>query len=425
MFREFMIKDIVRMIDGKTKIGDLELVRGISINSKTTKPGDLFFALKGEHTDGHLYTSEALKNGAVGVVVKEGTNNKSEIVVSDTLFALGKLAQGYRNLFQPRTIGITGTNGKTTVKNLISGILSKKYRVLSTTKNYNSLIGLPLTVFELSGQEDYLVLEMGTSNPGEIKRLCEIANPIIGVITNIGPGHLMGLGSIEGIKQEKLSLIDWLPEEGFGLIGDGVGDVKKHNVLRFSLDMLENIQLSEYGSRFRYKGNEFFTLLLGLGNIYNCLAAICLTSEIGVEYELQRDAIAEVKPEPGRLEPIHHDNLLIINDTYNANPVSMKVSIDFISNLDRRKICILGDMRELGGQSKILHNEVGKYAKENCDSLLSYGDEARFFEGKHFTDKNKLFKHLRMNLSGDEVILVKASRALHFETIIDDLLRLL
>lgn len=418
-----MIEDIVRMIGGEIKVRGMELVRGISINSKSTMPGDLFFALKGEHTDGHFYINEAFDNGAVGVVVQKYTHTGLEILVSDTLFALGQLAKEYRNLFHPKTIGITGTNGKTTVKNVIGAILNKRYRTLCTKKNYNSLIGVPLTLFELSEEEDYLVVEMGTSSHGEIKRLCEIAQPSIGVITNIGPGHLEGLKSIDEIRKEKLSLVSSLPDDGFALLGDGVGDVERKNILRFSLDMLEDIELEECGSRFTYRGTEFSTPLLGLGNVYNCLAAICLTSEIGIEPDDQREAVAEVRAEPGRLEPIHHNDLLIINDTYNANPVSMKTSIDFVAALKRKKVFVLGDMKELGKQSKKLHQEVGKYAKKHCDVFLSCGDNARHYRGKHFKNKAALARHLIKNLDGDEVILVKASRAMRFEEIVERIMR--
>lgn len=425
MFRELMIKDITRMINGKTDMNCLDLIRGISINSKNTKPGDLFFALKGEHTNGHFYTKEALINGALAVVVEECTNGASEIMVPDTLFALGQLALEYLNLFTPKIIAITGTNGKTTVKNLVAAVLGKKYQVLCSEKNFNSLIGLPLTIFNLSPDKDYLIVEMGTSNPGEIKRLCEIAKPDIGVITNIGPGHLKGLGSIAGVKKEKMSLIESLPEDGFALVGEGVGDINKKNVVRFSRDMVEHINLTEYGSHFSYEGHRFFTPLLGIGNIYNCLAAICLTSYLDIEYDFQHAALEEIKPESGRLEPIHHNGLFIINDSYNANPVSMKTAIDFATFLKRKKIFVLGDMLEMGRQSKNLHCGIGRYAKKRCDVLLSYGDKARFYQGEHFNDKNILTRYLAGNLDGNEVILVKASRALHFEDIINDLLRFL
>lgn len=423
MFREFMIKDIAKMLGSTTRVSYRELARGISINSRETKQGDVFFALKGEHTDGHFYTEEALLNGALAVVVEKNTNVEHEILVADTLFALGQLAKEYRNLFNPRTIAITGTNGKTTVKNLLGAILQKKNSILSTKKNYNSLIGLPLTLFDLSSGEDYLVVEMGTSSPGEIKRLCEIAQPDIGVITNIGPGHLKGLGSLEGVRQEKLSLVESLPEAGFAVIGEGISDVSGKNVLRFSLDMCKDIELSEYGSSFTFNGNKFFTRLLGIENVYNCAAALCLTRELDFDYNAQRTGLAEIRPEPGRLEPIHSNGLFIINDSYNANPVSMRAAVNYTAKLKRRKVFVFGDMLELGQESDSLHREIGAYARERCDVLLTFGKRAELYQGKHFKNRDELLRFLIANLEGNEVVLIKASRALHFEEIVSDLLR--
>jgi UDP-N-acetylmuramoyl-tripeptide--D-alanyl-D-alanine ligase len=307
------------------------------------------------------------------------------------------------------------------VKDIIVKILGKKYKLHYTKKNFNSLIGLPLTIFELNGDEEFLVLEMGTSNPGEIARLCDIAKPTIGMITNIGPGHLEGLKSIAAIRHEKLSLLDCLPDNGFAVLGDDIDLQTKKEILKFSLRSASQINLSESGSSFTCKEKKFSTQLLGINNIYNCLGGIRLTERIGVEYELQRAAIAEVEPEPGRLAPIKINDLLIINDTYNANPVSMKAAIDFVSSLNRRKIFVLGDMLELGKDSKRLHQWVGKYVVKKCDLLLTYGRQAEYYGGRHYTHKASLIRALKAHLTGDEVILVKASRALRFEEIVNQL----
>jgi len=423
MYYEIMLNRAIRIMKGFSKEIKNELIRGVNIDSRTLKPGELFFALKGENTDGHKYAGDALRKGAVGVVVQNKTGVANEILVTDTLFALGELAHHYRNNFNLPIIAITGTNGKTTVKNLIANILSTKFRVLWTKKSYNSLIGLPLMLFEISGEEDYLVLEMGTSNPGEIKRLCAIAHPLIGVITNIGPGHLKGLGSIEGIRKEKLTLIESLPARGMGFVGPGVDGIQKSNVLRFSFDEIRDIQITESGSSFTYKETEFFTPLLGLNNVYNCFIALKVTEKLGIDIEGQKNAIRKIEPEKGRMEPIKIDGLLIINDTYNANPASMKSAIDFVSHLKRRKILILGDMLELGDESNKYHNEIGNYAREKSDVLLTLGPQAEAYGGIHFDDRDKLVTYLFRILKGEEVILVKASRAMKFEEIVKKILR--
>ncbi len=423
-----MIRDIARMVGSTTHVGGLDLVRGVSIHSKQTHPGDVFFALKGEHTDGHAYAAEALTNGACALVVEKTVRPERDIVVDDTLYALGELGRRYRRLFSPRTIAITGTNGKTTVKNIIGKTLSRRYRTLFSKKNYNSLIGLPLTIFELSGEEVFLVVEIGTSSHGEIERLCEIAQPHFGLITNIGPGHLAGLGSIEGVRKEKISLVTAIPADGFALVGEGVGEVGARGVHRFSGAMIDDIDITQNGSYFSYDGTRYYTPLLGRGNVYNCLAALCFMREMGrsIGEDFADDiaaTIGTIASEQGRMEPIHRGRVIVIDDTYNANPLSMKAALDFMSSLDRRKVCVLGDMLELGEQSSVLHEEIGRYARGRCDLLYTSGRFARLYGGRHFAEKSRLVKHLMQYLTGDEVILVKASRGLRFETIVQDILK--
>jgi UDP-N-acetylmuramoyl-tripeptide--D-alanyl-D-alanine ligase len=277
----------------------------------------------------------------------------------------------------------------------------------------------------VSGDEDYLVLEMGTNAPGEIKRLCDIATPDIGMITNVGPGHLAGLDSIDGIRQEKLSLIKALPENGIGLVGEGVDVPVRGNIARLSTESLDAVEITEHGSHFTVEGKPYNTRLLGAGNVYNCLAAICLTSRLGIAYETQRAAIVDIGPEPGRMEPIWVDDLLIIDDTYNANPVSMKAAMDFAARSTRRKIFVLGDMLELGAGSETLHRDVGAYAQQYADELLTYGKGAGLYGGRHFTEQVELLRYLTQCLRGDEIVLLKASRALRFENVVSRLVRLL
>lgn len=420
-----MLTEITRAMGGKACSVRTELARGVTIDSREVRPGHLFYALKGQHTDGHNFVRQALDRGAVACVVESTQAGTDEILVHDTLYALGEFARHYRKNYIARAIGITGTNGKTTVKNMVAAILRSESNVLYTKRNYNSLIGLPLTIFNLRGNEDYVVLEMGTSAPGEIKRLCDIAKPDVGVITNIGPGHLEGLESLEGVKKEKYSLIEALPSDGLAVVGEGVGEIRGKVVSRFSMDMLENVNLTEHGSYFSYGGREYYTGLLGEGNVYNCLAAVCVTTMMGFDYAAQKPALASTEPEPGRLEPIRLGRLLILNDTYNANPTSMKTAIDFVGTLGRRKIAVLGDMLELGKETDRLHEEIGAYARNSVDLLMTYGRQSEYYGGRHYTEGNELLRNLCESISGDEVILFKASRALRFERFVHGLLRLL
>ncbi len=425
MVREYTLREVARMMGGRPARAALDLVRGVSIDSRTTRPGEVFFALRGEHADGHDHVPDALRRGALAAVVARSQYPEREILVRDPLFTLGEFARRYRLRHKARTIAITGTNGKTTVKNLIAGILSMTARVLATPRNYNSLIGLPLAILGLRGDEAYLVAEMGTNAPGEIKRLCDIARPEIGVITNFGPGHLEGLRSLDGVRKEKLSLFESLPANGLALSPEGVAGLAPMKIEHFSPNMLDNVVLTERGSSFRFGGSDYCTNLLGAGNVQNCLAAIRLTSMLGVGHDVQRAALAASRAEPGRMESIYLDRLLIINDTYNANPVSMKAAIKFAGQLKRRKVFVLGDMLELGSRSRSLHEEVGAYAKQNADVVLTLGIQAQHYGGRHFTDENGLLACLKETLMGDEVVLFKASRALRFERHIARLTRLL
>jgi len=431
MFKEMTVRDLARVVQTRNGRSDRELVRGVSIDSRTVCPGEVFFALKGDNTDGHLYVRRARARGAVAAVVSQAQGEKYEILVKDPLYALGELGSFYRAQFHPVVIGITGTNGKTTVKNILARLLQIKYRVRSTWKNYNSLIGLPLTLLRLTGKEDFLVLEMGTNHPGEIARLREISRPQIGVITNVGPGHLTGFGSVDGVRREKMTLLEDLPAHGFGVAGDGVyqdcpapGDQPvSGNIIRFSLNDATDIVLTETGSRFRYRTDEYFTPLLGLGNVYNCLAALTVAVRLGLEPAKLGLVLANLLPETGRMEPIRRGNLLIINDTYNANPLSMKTALDFIAGRKRRRVLILGDMKEMGTGSAAQHQAIGAYARARGDLILTIGDEAASYGGRHFTEPARLVDVLMEELFGDEVILVKASRSLRFEKIVMEILR--
>jgi len=423
MYKEMTVAQLARAVKARNRISGLELVRGVSIDSRALRPGDVFFALPGGQTDGHRYTADAFRRGAAAVVVQRSTGCHGEMLVENTLFALGELGRHYRNLFAPIVIGITGTSGKTTVKNILTRLLAVRYQVRSAEKNYNSLIGVPLSLFAWTGGEDVGILEMGTSRPGEIARLCAIARPKIGVITMIGAGHLQGLGSIAGVRAEKLALLKAVPADGFSVTGDGVGPVDSPNRIAFSMNDAQEITMDEYGSRFRFRDRFFTTRLLGPGNIYNCLAALTVALEMGITDQAAAEVLAEIEPEPGRLETIRRRDLLIINDAYNANPLSMQSALEFTARLKRRTIFVLGDMRELGPESPAYHRSIGETVHRAGGVLLTMGDEALSYGGRHFTDRHQLVENLLDELQGGEVILVKASHALGFDRIVDDLLR--
>jgi UDP-N-acetylmuramoyl-tripeptide--D-alanyl-D-alanine ligase len=221
------------------------------------------------------------------------------------------------------------------------------------------------------------------------------------------------------VLKEKLSLIDALPADGPAFIGEGVGDIRGKNMVRVDRSLVFNVEITEHGSSFTYQGHRFATPLLGTANVYNCLIALCVTDHIGIAVETQHEALMTMEPEPGRLEPFQRENVLFINDTYNANPLSMRAAIELATRIQRPRIFILGDMLELGVQAKHLHEEIGTLARETSDLLVTHGQFARYYGGQHFTDKRELVRFIIASLSGNELILVKASRGMHFEDIID------
>ncbi len=418
-----MIRDIARIMNGRIRGNDRELARGVSYNSSCTKPGDIFFALRGTRTDGHAYVAAAAGAGAVASVVTRACGTATEIEVKDTLYGLGEFAKFYRRRFDPRTIAIAGTNGKTTVKNLIGNMLRKKYSVCCTKGNLNSLIGAPLTVLGLEPHHEYFVVEIGTNHPGEIGRLSDIVKPDLGVITNISCGHLEGFGSLEAIRNEDLALVNSLPGNGRAFLGEGVGEVAFPNTTYITMNEIKDLRIDETGTSFNFAGEKYATRLLGFSNAVNCLVALQVARHLAVDYHCRQAALDHTQPEPGRLEPLYHKELLIINDCYNANPVSMRAAFDLISHFNRHRVAVIGDMRELGESQIDYHREIGEYARSHCDTLLTTGALAAHYRGRHFKDRRALVNFLVGHLAGDEVVLIKASRALEFEKIIDEILR--
>lgn len=423
MFKLVTVTQLGRITRADNHAGNRELIRGVSIDSRTLRPGDAFFALPGTQTDGHEYVRAALNRGAVCAVVQRPLTGEKLMLVKNSLAALGELSRYYRQRLKTTIIGITGTSGKTTVKNVLSQLLAVRYRVRASIGNYNSLIGVPLSLLTFRGDEEFGVLEMGTSQPGEIARLCAIARPQLGLITVVGPGHLQGLGSIEGVRTEKRILFEALPGNGLSVAGDGVGPVERTRHVKFSLGDASDIITDENGSRFCFRGRVFTTRLLGLANVYNCLAALTLALELGVPAEAAAQVLSKIEPEPGRFEPIRRRGVLIINDSYNANPLSMTAALDFVSRLSRHRVFILGDMKELGPETEEHHRKIGDLVRQIGGRLLTMGAESRWYGGRHFSKRQDLLNHLLVDLKGDEVILIKASHALCFDRILYDLLR--
>jgi len=428
-------------------------VSGVSIDSRTLRPGELFFALRGEHVDGHRFVQQALEKGAVGAVVRADWITPSRgreaqgllMGVEDPLAAMGTLASWYRSRFSLPMVGITGTNGKTTTKVMAAAAVSRRLPVLSSQKSFNNAIGVPLTLFELSSRHRAGILELGMNAPGEIAHLCRIAQPTLGVITNIGPGHLERFGSIEGVAAAKGELLAYLGKKAVAILNAddplvmGVARGFSGMVVGFGIEnpcafRAEEVRLDERGRpRFRVHGHRIQLKVMGLHNLYNALAALAIGSVLDVSVEEAKVALERFETVTMRGETILWKGIHIINDCYNANPSSMRRSLDLLDNIKGgNKIAVLGDMLELGSMSGWAHREIGRYAaKRGVRYLLCVGPLSSGFcagavaaglkgeRAMHFEDKETLAKKLEELLRPEDVVLVKGSRRMKMEEVLD------
>jgi len=451
----FTVKDILTAVKGKLLSGNPdEILTGLSTDTRKIKKGELFLAIKGEKFDGHSFILDAVAKGAGAVLVQEGgiTNanfklpDVSFISVSDSIKAYGDIGNFHRSRFSIPVIGITGSNGKTTVKEMVSAILSKKFNTLKSFGTDNNNIGVPLTLMRLTGEHGITVLEMGTNHLGEIRRLSEIAGPTIAIITNIGPTHLEYLEDLDTVFKAKIEILEHM-DQGARLILNADDEYLRkikasQKVTWFGFDKeadfrADKINLEPDGISFRLNGKWDISLgVLGRHNVYNALAAIACAWDFGISIDDIKDALKEFKVPNMRMEVKRFGDIKIINDTYNANPQSMKQAIEALRDMvtDGRKILIAGDMLELGTFSGRFHHLVGKQAAESgFDLIVAVGKLAEYIsagaqEAGMSERKIKLCavtKEAREKVAtlikkGD-TILVKGSRAMRMEDIVGDL----
>lgn len=450
------IKEIIRAVKGELVCGSQRgEISGVSIDSRTIKKGEIFFALKGERFDGHDFLQEAIDKGAKAAVVskkKKITTKVAIISVAHTLTALQELAQSYRRRFNPVVVGVTGSNGKTTTKDMLKALLSSKYRVTATVGNYNNIVGLPLTLFEISPGTEFLVLEMGTNHAGEIKRLAEISLPQIGVITNIGDTHLQFFRCISNVLSAKMELVQLLPKRGKIALNIDDGHLRsqfkkiKQRIITFGIDpradvRANDIAASSPGEKERLsftvcvgrERKEFDLYCLGRYNIYNALAAISVAKEFDLSLSLMAEVLGKFRFPKLRMEKLKYGEVTLVNDAYNANPTSVRAVLsEFVSSFPfLRKIVVLGDMLELGRMSRKFHGEIGEIvAASPIYSLITIGEDARFIAqaaGKWGMEKNNIFsfkdkklasKKLKKLLKPKDVVLIKGSRKMGLEEVI-------
>ncbi|KAB2330579.1 UDP-N-acetylmuramoyl-tripeptide--D-alanyl-D-alanine ligase [Bacillus mesophilum] len=453
-----MIKRTLQEVAGMIGVGDFEsqhsnvLITGVTIDTRKITAGNLFVPFKGERADGHAFVEEAINQGAAAALWQSNVPNPPMhlpiILVEDTLIALQELARSYRKQLNVKTIGITGSNGKTTTKDMTASLLSLKYKVQKTEGNYNNHIGLPLTILGLEEDTELAVLEMGMSGKGEIDFLSRLAQPEVVMITNIGEAHLQDLGSKEGIAQAKLEIINGLKSDGCIIyIGDepllqqyfeqyNGGAVLKTFGSNTSNDLYPtHISQSDDGSCFKVNisDREFKLPVLGTHNVLNALAAMTAASFYDISFEDMNEGLSKIKLTNMRMELLQgKKGERIINDAYNASPTSTNAAIELIANLPgyQNKILVLGDMLELGEEEKEYHIKVGESIDPNkISAVFTYGELGQFIaEGARrvfpedrvysFKEKQPLIVQLQKLVNQETIVLVKASRGMKLEEVV-------
>lgn len=446
----FSIDEILKATGGALLSGNTDApVSGISIDSRTINKGELFVAIKGGAFDGHDFIQEALKKGACGIISSKReeppvVEGQALIKVRDTLKALGDIAAFHRRRFNIPVIGITGSNGKTTVKEMAAYILGRRYNVLKNKGTRNNLIGLPLTLLGLKqGYHSIAVLEMGANQSGEIKRLAKILMPTVGIITNIGQSHLEFLKDREGVFKAKSEMISELKKDDLVIInGDDtmLSRIRPRSKrIKFGLKKSNDFRAKDIkpGAGITFLLNEHHPLninLFGMHNIYNALAAIAVASHFGINIPTIAEALTKFKAPSMRMERLEVNNIDIINDAYNSNPLSLKCAVEALSLLKTkgRKILVTGDMLELGAKARSLHTAAGRMiAKSSISHLITIGALSKHTAlgaGQSGMNKNNVYNCLdkkeaagilkRIARPGDTA-LIKGSRDMRMEKIIE------
>lgn len=422
---------------------------GVTTDSRAVQPGELFVALVGDKFDGHDYCAKAVELGARGVVISHDIealpDNVAVFKVENTLTAYQEIARAYRRKFAGlKVFAITGSNGKTSTKDLLAACLSAKYKVVKTQGNFNNEIGLPKTLLSIEPDTDIAVVEMGMRGLGQIAELCDIAEPDSGLITNVGETHMELLGSMENIGKAKAEIVEKLPAEGFAILnGDNeyvlkAAEKTNAKVVYFGLsDKCDycgsDITTTALGTNFTCtekatgKAVQVRLQLIGEHNVYNALSAIAGAACYGISLEDSAKALATARLTGSRQEIIYIGDITFINDAYNASPASMEAALKTLAEAKKaaknaRSIAVLADMLELGAISEDAHRRVGSWAVEyGTDLVLTYGDEAAYISdqveklgGKamHFANRQEAADKLRQLADAGDIILLKGSNSM-------------
>ena len=437
-------------ITGATMIGPDATISSVSTDSRNINAGDLFIALKGPNFDGANFAAEVVSKGATALLLHHPVElDVTQIIVADTRLALGQLAAAVKQRVAPKTVAVTGSAGKTTVKEMMAAILSRRGSVLATQGNFNNDIGVPLTMLRLTEQHRYAVLELGANHQGEIAYTTSLALPQVAIITNVAPSHLEGFGDVYGVARAKGEIFNGLPELGVAIIpADSeyrdywLRRLEGKNIVQFSAQSeadyyASGIVLDETGcAGFELNcnsGRRFVQLTIpGKHNVSNALAAAAACIALGATLDDVQLGLAQMQPVKGRTNVKRlNPNVRLIDDTYNANVESVKAAIDLLASYCGYRILLLGDMAELGENARLYHEEIGLYAKQAGINLLftlgvlsQSASDLFNGQGAHFSTRQALMQRLMPIVSAqqDVTLLVKGSRSAKMELVVQDLL---
>ena len=421
-------------------------ITGWSVDSRTIAPGDLFFALRGPNHDGNAYLAEVLRKGAVAAIANDAAEGPV-LVVPDTLLALQTISSWARRQWGGDVVGITGSAGKTSTKDVVAAMLGSQMPVGKTIGNLNNHVGVPLSILRLPRDARVAVLEMGMNHAGEIRDLCAIARPRIGVVTNVGHAHVEYFDSIQGVAAAKRELIESLPPDGVAVLNaddplvSRFSEVYSGRAVTFGFSegagvRAEQLEESADGVRFVVDGVPFQSQLVGRHNVLNILAGLAVASVYGIRLRQLTGVVQELSAGKMRGERILRDGMLILNDCYNSNPDAARAMIDVLRDTPaKRRVAVLGEMLELGRWAESLHRDLGCYAaRHGVDVLVAIGGAARYLveEAKKaghaadtaffFDDAPSAGDHLRKLVRPGDAILFKGSRGTHVEKALERLL---
>ncbi|MGO1923388.1 MAG: UDP-N-acetylmuramoyl-tripeptide--D-alanyl-D-alanine ligase [Jeotgalicoccus sp.] len=423
------------------------VIKGVSIDTRTIETGNVFVPFKGEHADGHKFIEMAFSKGA-GVTLSEHLVEESNypvIHVADGLVALQNIAQEYLKLVNPKVVAVTGSNGKTTTKDMLECILSTKYKVQKTPGNFNNEIGMPLTILQLDRNTEISILEMGMDRVGDIKFLSRMAEPDIAVITSVGESHIEMLGSRENIAKAKYEIIDYLKDDGTFIYSkdyplldviadkDTVYDIQTAGLLEANEHTIGGVTEDDQGTHFTFKDVQFDIPQLGIHNALNASLAILVGETLGVTLKEARENLSKLEVTSMRMERVTHESgALIVNDAYNASKASMISAVDTVGRMaHKNKILVLADILELGSYKQELHEDVAHFINEGTyqfTKIYTFGDGAKYIhdalklkEKEHTSSIEELRDKVTEHFNEDTVILLKGSRGMAVERVIDDI----